>query len=98
MVIDDICHVSFLQDVAVTRDGQPSDSHSDMHQEIMVDSVISQTRHVEIGRELQRWVPDEDDPQCPELENIFDGPFNRWFYISVIMFYQKKKKKLSYYL
>ncbi|XP_025618453.1 polyadenylate-binding protein-interacting protein 3 isoform X1 [Arachis hypogaea] len=65
------------KDVAVTRDGQPSESHYAMHQDIMVDSVISQSRHVEMGRELQRWVPDDDDPQCPELENIFDGPWNR---------------------
>ncbi|KAG4400350.1 hypothetical protein GLYMA_07G036300v4 [Glycine max] len=65
------------KDVAVSRDGLPSESHYDMHQEIMVDSVISQSCHVETGRELQRWVPDEDDPQCPELENIFDGPWNR---------------------
>lgn len=56
-----------------------------MHHEIMVDSVISQSCHVETGRELQRWVPDEDDPQCPELENIFDGPWNRWFYTSLVI-------------
>ncbi|KAK7294408.1 hypothetical protein RJT34_17297 [Clitoria ternatea] len=66
------------KDVAVSRDGLCDESHYDMHhQEIMVDSVISQSRHVEIGRELQRWVPDEDDPQCPELENTFDGHWNR---------------------
>lgn len=51
----------------------------------MVDSVISQSCHVETGRELQRWVPDEDDQQCPELENIFDGPWNRWFYTSLVI-------------
>ncbi|KAK7325091.1 hypothetical protein VNO77_29167 [Canavalia gladiata] len=65
------------QDVAITRDGLPDESPHDIHQEIMVDSLISQSRHVELGRELQRWVPDEDDPQCPELENIFDGHWNR---------------------
>ncbi|XP_047175974.1 polyadenylate-binding protein-interacting protein 3-like isoform X2 [Vigna umbellata] len=65
------------QDVAIARDGLPNESHQDMHQEIMVDSLISQSRHVELGRELKPWVPDEDDPQCPELENIFDGHWNR---------------------
>ncbi|KAK7335854.1 hypothetical protein VNO80_27946 [Phaseolus coccineus] len=65
------------QDVAIARDGLPNESHHDMHQEIMVDSLISQSRHVELGRELKPWVPDEDDPQCPELENIFDGHWNR---------------------
>lgn len=78
-------YVLFLQDIAVSRDGLRSESSYDVHQEIMVDSVISQSRHVEMGRELQRWVPDEDDPQCPELENLFDGPWNRWFYISLII-------------
>ncbi|RDX76156.1 Polyadenylate-binding protein-interacting protein 4 [Mucuna pruriens] len=65
------------QDVAITRDGLPNESHHDTHQEIMVDSLISQSRHIELGRELQPWVPDEDDPQCPELENIFDDHWNR---------------------
>nr|XP_027192535.1 polyadenylate-binding protein-interacting protein 3 isoform X2 [Cicer arietinum] len=65
------------KDVAVSRGGLASESDFDVHQEIMVDSVISQPRHVEIGRELHRWVPDEEDQQCPELENIFDGPWNR---------------------
>jgi len=73
---------SFWQDVSFFRDDQTSAPHYDMHHEIMVDSVISQSRHVETGRELQRWVPDEEDPECPELENIFDGPWNRWFHIS----------------
>ncbi|XP_027907708.1 polyadenylate-binding protein-interacting protein 3-like [Vigna unguiculata] len=65
------------KDVSFFRDDQTSAPHYDMHHEIMVDSVISQSRHVETGRELQRWVPDEEDPECPELENIFDGPWNR---------------------
>ncbi|KAL2336468.1 hypothetical protein Fmac_010914 [Flemingia macrophylla] len=66
-----------VKDLAVSRDDIPSEFPHDTQHEIMVDSVISQSRHVEIGRELQRWIPDEDDPQCPELENIFDGTWNR---------------------
>lgn len=46
-------------------------------QDIMIDSSISQSSFVEGGRELGRWTPDEDDPECPELENIFDGTWNR---------------------
>lgn len=67
------------QGVAVTRDSLPSESHLDRHQEIMVDSLISQSHRAELGRELKPWVPDEDDPQLPELENIFDGHWNRLF-------------------
>ncbi|GKV00832.1 hypothetical protein SLEP1_g13452 [Rubroshorea leprosula] len=65
------------KDVAVTREGFASELRREKQQEIMTDSVISQSRHVEVGRELERWVPDEDDPQNPELENIFDCPRNR---------------------
>jgi hypothetical protein len=43
----------------------------------MLDSSISQSRYVEMERELEPWVPDEDAPQCPGLDNIFDGPWNR---------------------
>ena len=63
--------------MAVTSDGFASELQHEKHQEILIDSAISQSRHVEVERELERWVPDKDDPQCPELENIFDGPWNR---------------------
>ncbi|XVF27020.1 hypothetical protein REPUB_Repub14bG0070500 [Reevesia pubescens] len=65
------------KDVAVTRDGFASELQHEKHQEILIDSVISQSRHVEVERELEPWVPDEDNLQCPELENIFDGPWSR---------------------
>jgi hypothetical protein len=89
LFIDSISYVSFWQDVAVSRGDLASESNYDVHQEIMVDSVISQPRHVETGRELHRWVPDEDVPQCPELDNIFDGSWNRWLYFSLIITNQK---------
>ena len=63
--------------MAVTSDGFASELQHEKHQEILIDSAISQSRHVEVERELERWVPDKDDPQCPELENIFDSPWNR---------------------
>lgn len=68
------------QGVAVTRDDLPGEPHHDRYREIMVDSLISQSHHAELGRELKPWVPDEDDPQCPELDNIFDGHWNRLFF------------------
>ncbi|CAI9757695.1 unnamed protein product [Fraxinus pennsylvanica] len=63
--------------VSVTRDGLTNELQHDEQQELMTDSCISQSRHVDLGRELEPWVPDADDPGCPELENIFDGPWNR---------------------
>lgn len=62
--------------MAVTRDGFANELQSDKQRELMIDSLISQTRHVE-ERELEPWIPDEDVPQLPELENIFDDPWNR---------------------
>ncbi|KAK1358486.1 polyadenylate-binding protein-interacting protein 3-like [Heracleum sosnowskyi] len=65
------------KDVSVTKDGLANEIQQVKQQEIMTDSSISQSRHVEMGRELERWVPDDDDRECPELDNIFDGPWNR---------------------
>uniref|UniRef100_A0A2P2MJ05 Ataxin 2 SM domain-containing protein n=1 Tax=Rhizophora mucronata TaxID=61149 RepID=A0A2P2MJ05_RHIMU len=65
------------KNVTVTMDGISSDLQHEKQQELMLDSFISQSRQIEAERELEPWVPDEDDPQCPELENIFDGPRNR---------------------
>ncbi|XP_061948883.1 polyadenylate-binding protein-interacting protein 3-like isoform X3 [Populus nigra] len=65
------------KDVSVTIDGMSNELQQAKQQEIMIDSFISQSRLVETERELEPWVPDEDEPQCPELENIFDGHWNR---------------------
>ncbi|KAL0662146.1 hypothetical protein Bca4012_098983 [Brassica carinata] len=45
--------------------------------ELLTDSSISQSYHVDSERELKRWVPDEDVPECPDLENLFDDPWKR---------------------
>ncbi|KAL2534168.1 Polyadenylate-binding protein-interacting protein 4 [Abeliophyllum distichum] len=63
--------------VSVTRDGLTNELLNAKQQELMTDACISQSRHVEVERELEPWVPDEDDPGYPELENIFDNPWNR---------------------
>ncbi|KAF8401054.1 hypothetical protein HHK36_014357 [Tetracentron sinense] len=63
--------------VSVTEDGLTNGLQREKRQDIMIDSCISQSHYVEAERELERWTPDEDDPQCPELENIFDGTWNR---------------------
>ncbi|XP_074285185.1 polyadenylate-binding protein-interacting protein 3-like [Silene latifolia] len=65
------------KDVPITCDGLSSEPQGESQQDIMIDSYISQSRHVGAGRELERWVPDEDAPQRPELENIFDSPWTR---------------------
>ncbi|XP_051114241.1 polyadenylate-binding protein-interacting protein 4-like [Andrographis paniculata] len=63
--------------VPITRDVLTNELQHEKQLELMTDSSISQSRYVEVGRELERWVPDENDPSFPELENIFDGPWNR---------------------
>lgn len=66
--------------MSVTWDGLLNEVQGEKPQEIMIDSSISQSRQVEVERELEPWVPDEDVPHCPELENIFNGSWNRYFY------------------
>ncbi|XP_057797139.1 polyadenylate-binding protein-interacting protein 3-like [Salvia miltiorrhiza] len=63
--------------VPVTRDGLSNELQYERQQELLTDSCISQSRHVDVGRELERWIPDENDPSCPDLENIFDSPWKR---------------------
>ncbi|XP_058194541.1 polyadenylate-binding protein-interacting protein 4-like isoform X3 [Rhododendron vialii] len=65
------------KDVSVTRNGVTNDLQLVKQQDILIDSSISQSRHVDGERALERWVPNEDDPECPELESIFDGHWNR---------------------
>ncbi|XP_024453823.1 polyadenylate-binding protein-interacting protein 3 isoform X4 [Populus trichocarpa] len=65
------------KDVSVTVDGMSNEPQHAKQQEIMIDSYISQPRQVEAERELEPWIPEKDDPQCPESENIFDGHWNR---------------------
>uniref|UniRef100_A0A2P2MIY5 Uncharacterized protein MANES_11G022200 n=1 Tax=Rhizophora mucronata TaxID=61149 RepID=A0A2P2MIY5_RHIMU len=74
-----LCGPNFFgfQDVIVTMDGICRELQRERQQELLLGSFISQSRQIEAERELEPWVPDEDDPQCPELENIFDGPRNR---------------------
>ncbi|XP_059442130.1 uncharacterized protein LOC132174498 [Corylus avellana] len=63
--------------VSVTRDELSHEVQHEKQQELMLDSSISQSRYVEMERELEPWVPGEDDPQFPELDNIFDDPWHR---------------------
>ncbi|RWR95918.1 polyadenylate-binding protein-interacting protein 3-like protein [Cinnamomum micranthum f. kanehirae] len=65
------------KDVSLAADGLSNGHLRERQQDIMIDSYISQSRHVDVERELERWTPDKDDPQCPELDNIFDGTWNR---------------------
>ncbi|XP_043704837.1 polyadenylate-binding protein-interacting protein 4-like [Telopea speciosissima] len=63
--------------VPLSGDGLANGLQLEKRQDIMIDTLISQSHYVEVERELERWTPDEDDPQLPELENIFDGTWNR---------------------
>lgn len=61
----------------VTRDGLASELQREKQQELLIDSYISQSRRLEMERELEPWVPDDCDPGRPELENIFDVHWDR---------------------
>lgn len=72
--------------MTVTKDGLSNEVPNE-NQELFIDSFISQSRHSESERELKPWIPDDDDPQFPELDNIFDGPWNRLLCTSPIPYY-----------
>ncbi|KAJ8560122.1 hypothetical protein K7X08_004180 [Anisodus acutangulus] len=63
--------------VPTTLDGFRTEFMLEQQLELLTDSCISQSRHIEVERQLERWVPDDDAPECPELDNIFDGHWNR---------------------
>ncbi|KAL3736017.1 hypothetical protein ACJRO7_025039 [Eucalyptus globulus] len=65
------------KDFSLAGDGLSNELQLEKRQEILIDSCISQARHVDSERELKPWIPDEDDPQRPELENVFDIPSDR---------------------
>lgn len=79
------------QDVSVTRNGVTNDLQLVKQQDIMIDSSISQSRHVDGERALERWVPDEDGPECPELESIFDGHWNRLSPLCLFLIFHLRK-------
>ncbi|CAM8954331.1 hypothetical protein QQ045_016023 [Rhodiola kirilowii] len=65
------------KDVLVTSDRVSSDICDAKEKDILIDSYISQSRPGETERELERWVPDDSDPMCSNLDNVFDAPWNR---------------------
>uniref|UniRef100_A0A7N0TW77 Ataxin 2 SM domain-containing protein n=1 Tax=Kalanchoe fedtschenkoi TaxID=63787 RepID=A0A7N0TW77_KALFE len=69
------------KDVPVTSSGMSSDIREVKEKDILIDSYISRSHTGEIERELGRWVPDESDPICSNLDNVFDVPWNRCSYI-----------------
>lgn len=66
-----------FQDVPLATNGVVNGHAHEKQQDIMIDSLISQSHHVEVERKLEPWVPDEDIPQCLELENIFQNTWIR---------------------
>ncbi|KAL4583661.1 hypothetical protein LXL04_008243 [Taraxacum kok-saghyz] len=63
--------------VPVTKDVLTNEVQVEKQQDIMTDSLISRSRHVDLERELEPWVPDDDNIEIPELDNTFDRHWNR---------------------
>ena len=72
--------------MTVTKDGLSNEVHNE-NNELLIDCIISQSRQHDAERELKPWIPDDDDPQFPELDNIFDSPWNRLLYTSPNLFF-----------
>ncbi|XP_008797716.1 polyadenylate-binding protein-interacting protein 4-like [Phoenix dactylifera] len=67
----------FAKEASLSSDELMNGHPKEKRKDLLIDSVISHSHQVEVERELERWTPDEDDPACPELENIFDRTWNR---------------------
>nr|XP_029123792.1 polyadenylate-binding protein-interacting protein 4 isoform X2 [Elaeis guineensis] len=67
----------FAKEASLNSDELMNGHPREKRKDLLIDSVISHSQQVEVERELGRWTPDEDDPACPELENIFDRTWNR---------------------
>lgn len=63
--------------MSLSSDEFTSGHAREKRKDLMIDSVISHSHHLEMERQLAPWMPDEDDPDCPELDNIFDGTLDR---------------------
>lgn len=74
-----------IQDLSLTGDVFSEDMHDNVS-DLMIDSVISQSHRVE-ERYLEPWMDGDDDPMCPELDNIFDGKWNRLIFSITIFFF-----------
>ncbi|KAJ3675133.1 hypothetical protein LUZ60_004175 [Juncus effusus] len=63
------------KDVGLTSDELANNAQaSDKKKDLMIDSVISNSRHVE-ERELEKWAPDGDDQDC--LESLEQPAYSR---------------------
>ncbi|KAG2305661.1 hypothetical protein Bca52824_025409 [Brassica carinata] len=59
------------EDLSVSSDGTLNAVQSEKPVELLTDSSISTSRHVDLGREVTHWEPDGNVP--PVLDNMFDG-------------------------
>ncbi|VVB00266.1 unnamed protein product [Arabis nemorensis] len=65
------------KDLPVYNNNVSNSVQSEKPLELLTDSSISQSYHVDLERELKPWVPDDDLPDCSDLENVFDDPWKR---------------------
>lgn len=77
------------KDVSVTGNDVEKGLQGEKRQDLMIDSSISKSHLAGKGRQLERWIPEDNDSRCPDLENVFDATDNRkWdqFEINKILF------------
>ncbi|EOA30174.1 hypothetical protein CARUB_v10013292mg [Capsella rubella] len=65
------------KDLSVSWNGMSNAVQSEKPMELLTDSSISQSYHVDRERQLKPWVPDESVPLRADLDNVFDNPWNR---------------------
>eukprot|EP01018_Ginkgo_biloba_P010447 Gb_36727 [translate_table: standard] len=65
------------KDILLTGDVPANGRARENRHDIVTDSFLSQTCHIEVERELKPWTPDNDAPQSVGLENTFQNTWNR---------------------
>ncbi|RZC49417.1 hypothetical protein C5167_017845 [Papaver somniferum] len=78
LIIPDTELVQVLaKDVSVTGNDVEKGLQGEKRQDLMIDSSISNFPSAGKGRQLERWIPEDNDSRCPDLENVFDATDNR---------------------
>eukprot|EP00249_Psilotum_nudum_P015390 c25304_g2_i1 orf=1-2427(-) len=65
------------KDVPLSGDSLLNGHSRENRTDILTDANLSQSRHLELERELKPWTPDKDDPKDLGLDSTFQNTWNR---------------------
>ncbi|CAN8269365.1 unnamed protein product [Cochlearia groenlandica] len=65
------------KDLCISSEDTSKAVQSEKPGELLIDSSIPKSYHVDMERKLERWVPEENVPHVQNLGNVFDDPSKR---------------------